>query len=123
MATGDEALRNMRSICLSLPDTTEGSHYGETAWYVKKKLFAACGDKNGACEVTFGLEPSRAAALVASDPRFRPYARDARGVVIDASQVKSWSEIEKLIVESYELRKPRRAKTTKKPVERRRRSR
>jgi predicted DNA-binding protein (MmcQ/YjbR family) len=116
MATAEEALEKMREICLSLPDTREGDHFGETAFYVKGKLFATCGEKHGVCEITFGLEPDHAAALVKSDPRFKPYPRDKRGVVLDAAKVKSWSEIKTLICESYELRKPSKAprKTAKK---------
>jgi predicted DNA-binding protein (MmcQ/YjbR family) len=117
MATAEAALKKMREICLSLPDTREGDHFGETAFYVKGKLFATCGEKHGACEITFGLEPDHAAALVANDPRFKPYPRDKRGVVLDAAKVKSWSEVKTLICESYELRKPSKAprKTAKKP--------
>lgn len=106
MATAEEALEKMREICLSLPDTREGDHFGETAFYVKGKLFATCGEKHGVCEITFGLEPDHAAALVKNDPRFKPYPRDKRGVVLDAAKVRNWSEIKTLILESYELRKP-----------------
>jgi predicted DNA-binding protein (MmcQ/YjbR family) len=109
MATAEEALEQMREICLSFPDTREGAHFGETAFYVKDKLFATCGEKHGVCEIIFGLEPDHAAALVANDPRFKPYARDKRAVVLDAAKVKSWSEVETLIRESYELRKPSKA--------------
>ena len=107
MATGEEALEKMREICLSLPGTREGDHFGKTAFYVSGKLFATCGEKHGVYEITFGLEPDHAAALVASDPRFKPYPRDKRGVVLDAAHVKSWTEVEALILESYELRKPK----------------
>src|SRR5688500_11897768 len=79
MATAEEALQKMREICLALPDTREGGHFGQTAFYVKNKLFATCGEKHGLCEITFGLEPDHAAALVENDPRFKPYSRDKRG--------------------------------------------
>jgi predicted DNA-binding protein (MmcQ/YjbR family) len=106
MATAEEALQKMREICLSLPDTREGDHFGETAFYVKGKLFATCGEKHGVYEIAFGLEPDHAAALVKNDPRFKPYPRDKRGLVLEAAKVRSWSEVKKLILESYELRKP-----------------
>jgi predicted DNA-binding protein (MmcQ/YjbR family) len=114
MATAEAALKKMREICLSLPDAREGAHFGETAFYVKSKLFATCGDKHGTFEITFGLEPDHAEALVANDPRFKPYPRDRRGVVLDAAKVKNWSEIKALILESYDLQKPRKAQ--KKPA-------
>jgi predicted DNA-binding protein (MmcQ/YjbR family) len=106
MATADEALEKVREICLSFPGTREGDHFGDTAFYVKGKLFATCGGKHGACEIVFGLEPEHAELLVANDARFTPYPRDRRGVVIDASKVKNWSELRALLSESYELRKP-----------------
>src|SRR5690349_2805658 len=109
MATAEEALAKVREICLSFPDTREGAHFGEAAFYVKRKLFATCGTKSGACEIIFGLQPDRAAALVKSDPRFKPYPRDRRGVVMDAATVKSWSEVRALHSESYEIQKPARA--------------
>src|SRR5262245_9811581 len=106
MATAAEALRKMREICLALPGAREGDHFGKMAFYVKGKLFATCGEKDGICEITFGLEPDQAAALLENDPRFTPYPRDRRGVVLDAAKVKSWSEIQVLILKSYELVKP-----------------
>jgi hypothetical protein len=106
MATAEQALAKMREICLAFPDTREGDHFGETAFYVKDKLFATCGGKEGVCEIIFGLQPDHAAALLAKDPRFKPYARDRRAVVMDATKVKNWSEVRALLSESYELRKP-----------------
>jgi predicted DNA-binding protein (MmcQ/YjbR family) len=123
MATAAEALRKMREICLAQPDTREGSHFGKTAFYVKGKLFATCEEKDGLCEITFGLEPNEAAALVENDPRFKRYPRDKRGVVLDTAKVRSWSEIKALVLKSYGLVKPPSAKTPRKeskPVRRRR---
>ena len=111
MATTAEAYKKMREICLAFDDTHEGSHFGDVAYYVSKRLFASCGEKHGACEITFGLEPDHAAALVKNDPRFTPYPRDKRGVVIEASKVKSWIELKELLRESYELAKPKKKKT------------
>lgn len=115
MATAKIALRKMREICLALPNAREGHHFGKTAFYAKSKLFATCEDKeDGPCEITFGLEPERAAALVESDPRFKPYPRDKRGVVLDAAQVKDWSEVKALILQSYELVNQPRVSTRRK---------
>jgi hypothetical protein len=111
MATAAEVLRKMREICLALPDTREDDHFGQTAFYVKGKLFATCGGKDGLCQVTFGLEPGQAAALVENDPRFTPYPRDRRGVILDAANVKRWSEVKALILRSYELVRPPSAKS------------
>jgi predicted DNA-binding protein (MmcQ/YjbR family) len=120
LASSDDAVGKMRKICLSLPDTRERDHFGEAGFYVKGKLFAACGKKNGVCEITFGLEPDHAAALVRRDPRFKPYPRDKSGVVLDAADVGSWNELEALIVESYDLRKgpKRQSRAAKRPASR-----
>jgi predicted DNA-binding protein (MmcQ/YjbR family) len=119
MATANEALKKMRELCLSFPDTREGDHFGETAFYVGKKLFATCGEKHGACEIVFGLEPEHAAALVKSDPRFKPYPRDKRAVVVAASDVKDWSELKAFLAESYELQQPKaKAKPARKAARR-----
>ena len=103
-------IERLRAICLALPETTEKIAWGEPTWRVKGKLFATCGEKHGLCEITFGLEPDHAAALVENDPRFKPYPRDRRGVVFDAAKVKSWSEVKELVLESYELAKPPKVK-------------
>ena len=120
MATADEALEKMREICLSLPDTREGGHFGEVAFYVRGRLFATCGQKHGNCQIIFGLQPDHAAALVENDRRFKPYARDKRGVVLDAANVKTWREVKALILESYELRKPPQKKRVEKAAPRKR---
>jgi predicted DNA-binding protein (MmcQ/YjbR family) len=123
MATATESLRKMREICLELPDTREGHHFGKTAFYVKGKLFATCEEEDGRCEITFGLEPDQAAALVKRDARFRPYPRDKRGVVLDAADVKRWSEVKVLVLKSYELVRTPSAKTPAKESSPRKRTR
>ncbi|MFZ5477398.1 MAG: MmcQ/YjbR family DNA-binding protein [Myxococcota bacterium] len=97
-----DALAQMRALCLSLPDTTERSHFGDAAFYVKGRMFASCGTKSGSWEVVFGLEPARLAALLRQDPRFAPYPRDERAVVVDVAGV-TIQELEPLLRESYEL--------------------
>jgi predicted DNA-binding protein (MmcQ/YjbR family) len=122
MATAKVALEKMREICLSLPDTREGNHFAQTAFYVKDKLFAVCGDKHGVWQIAFGLELEHAAALADHDPRFKLYPRDKRGIVVDVADVKSWREIKALLLESYELAKPHKKPSKKSaPVRRARR--
>ena len=119
MATAKAALEKMREICLSFPDTREGPHFGQTAFYVKGKLFAVCGDKYGVWQIAFGLKAERAAALAENDPRFKLHPRDKRGVVVDVADVKSWGEIKALLVESLELMKPKK-KLARRPAPARR---
>ena len=70
------ALEKIREICLSLPETTEGTHGGKACSPCAEKLFLTFGGKRA--ELGVGLEPAHAAALVSADPRFRPCPRDKR---------------------------------------------
>jgi hypothetical protein len=121
MATAAAALEKMREICLSFPDTREGDHFGQAGFYVKRKLFAVCGEKRGVCEIAFGLEADHAAALAEQDPKFKLHPRDKRGVVVEVANVKNWTEIKSLLLESYELVRP--AKAPKKTATRSKRGR
>jgi len=47
MAAAPTALRMMREICLSLPETVEADHFGESCFRVRKRIFASCGEKDG----------------------------------------------------------------------------
>ena len=38
MATAQTALRMMREVCLSLPDTVEAEHFGEACFRVAKRI-------------------------------------------------------------------------------------
>ena len=117
MATAKTALRMMREVCLSLPDTSEGVHFGEAFFRVGKRGFASCGEKKGICRIVVQLEPAHARRLVASDPRFEPYARQKNCVWIDAGKVEDWDEVRALVLESYRLneavnRSPKITRTT-----------
>lgn len=120
--TARTLLRMMREFCLSLPETDEAEHFGEACFRVGKRIFATCGEKHGVCRVVFQLEPRHARRLVASDPRFQPYARQKDGVWIDAADVEEWDEVRALVLESYQLRKvdARPSKKGKPPARRKR---
>jgi predicted DNA-binding protein (MmcQ/YjbR family) len=107
MATAQTALRKMREVCLSLPDSVESAHFGEACFRVGKRTFASCGEKEGVCRLVFQLEPEHARRLVASDARFEPYARQDDCVWMNAAQVKDWHEVRALALESYRLNHPR----------------
>jgi predicted DNA-binding protein (MmcQ/YjbR family) len=106
MATAQAALRWMRKTCLSLPDTVEGDHFGESCFRVGKKIFATCGEKDGVCRIVFQLTADHARTLIATDSRFEPYARQRDGVWMDVAGVTDWNEVRALVLESYELNAP-----------------
>jgi predicted DNA-binding protein (MmcQ/YjbR family) len=93
------AVEAMRAYCLSLPDTSEGAHFGAVAFRVGKKMFTTVGDQNG---VVVQLEPEHAAALVEKDARFKRYPQARHTVSFELAAVREWKE---LVRESYELQK------------------
>lgn len=107
------ALEKMRKVVGGLADTSERPHFGESMFYVGRKPFASCGDKNG---IVVGLEPDHAATLVDRDERFRFYSRAQHAVAFEPAKVpqKEW---EALVRVSYELvaAKAKTAKTKPKP--------
>jgi predicted DNA-binding protein (MmcQ/YjbR family) len=100
------ALRMMRELCLSLPDSVEAEHFSEACFRVGKWIFASCGEKDGVCRLVFQLEPEHARRLVASDPRFEPYARQKNCVWMNAADVEDWDEARALVLESDRLNQP-----------------
>ena len=119
MATPQAALKKMREICLSLPDSREGEHFGQSAFRAGGRMFASCGFKDGTCRIVVQLEAARVKRLLSSDPRFRRYPLAPNCVELAAEDVRSWSEVRDLVRESYRLnvpakarpRRPARAKT------------
>jgi predicted DNA-binding protein (MmcQ/YjbR family) len=99
-------LKKMRALCESLPGTSEGSHFGSIAFKAGTRLFATYREESDDAVLVVGLEPEHAAALLDADPRFTPYPRDRRAVVIHGSRIKSWDEIHPLVLESYGLATP-----------------
>src|SRR5262245_40920800 len=96
----------MRETCLSLPDTVEADHFGAVCFRVGKRIFASCGEKDGVCRLVLQLEPEHTRRLVASDPRFEPYARQNHCVSMDVACVEDWEEVQALVLESYRLNAP-----------------
>jgi predicted DNA-binding protein (MmcQ/YjbR family) len=110
-----EPLARMREICLSLPNTSEGSHFGQRAFKVGKQMFATCGDKRGEWEIVVQLTPAHARAIVRKDPRFKPYTRAPHCVLFEATGVIDWAEVRDLVGESYRLNAPARKRPKQLP--------
>jgi len=103
MLTTDTALKKMRELCASLPDTSERRHFGEAMFYAGKKGFASCGEKGGVCRFVFQLEPARTEHLLQTDTRFARYPFAKQCLVLRAADAKSWSEVKAFMLESYRL--------------------
>lgn len=123
MATPAAALKLMRSLCLALPDTTEGTHYGKVSFKVKRKIFATCGEERVGYGVIVALEPEHLRLVAASDPRFSPYREYPNCVFLAAADMNDHDEVRELVAESYGIvsgttraaeRKPAKKRTVKK---------
>ena len=93
----------VREFCLSLPDSSEKPHFGDSMFYVLGKGFASCGEKHGPCQIVVGLEPAHAAMLVERDSRFTAYPRAKHAVVLELARAKNWAEVKGLLLASYEM--------------------
>ena len=103
MATFDEALTEMRRICLDRAHTTEGRHFGDRFVKVRRKIFASCGQAEHGPVIVVQLHPNRVRDLVANDPLVTKYPRSANTVSIDVSGSVRWDEIEHPVQESYDI--------------------
>ena len=109
MAKNDSVLTKMREICLSLPDTKETMTWGQPHFRVGEKIFSGYGEEKGKQVIGFKLDMEHADEVI-KDPRFwrAPYVGHKGWVSMDASQVKDWSEVRPMILESYRLIAPKR---------------
>jgi predicted DNA-binding protein (MmcQ/YjbR family) len=131
----DAALKRMRAICLSLPDTKETPTWGQPHFRVGNKIFSGLGEEKGVLTVGVKLEMDHADAMVRRPGFSRaPYVGHKGWVSIDVEKVRDWGEIEALVHESYRLIAPKKIlarwqqeraaeKTPKKPAAGRRKSR
>jgi predicted DNA-binding protein (MmcQ/YjbR family) len=116
MATADlpkRPLKQLRKICLALPESTEKETWGSPTFRVRDKIFAAFGysdldifapgDEGTVLVVTMKAAAGEQEGLLASGlPFFRPKYVGHRGwigVGLDADS--DWAEIEELIIDSY----------------------
>ena len=88
----------MRAICADLPDVKEKPHYGDVMFTAGGKTFASC----SRTEVVFEPVAEMRGALD-GDPRFKPYPRDKRAVVMDVSGPTDWNLVKQLVFDSYGL--------------------
>jgi predicted DNA-binding protein (MmcQ/YjbR family) len=99
----EQALKWMREVCLALPDTSEGVHYGEIVFSVGKEMFASGGEKRGPRRIAFKIDARRTADLLARDQRFKRHPYEKTGLWIKASDVDDWQQMRSFVEESYRL--------------------
>lgn len=104
-----KVLEQMKKICLSLPDTQLTMTWDQPHFRVGEKIFAGCGEEKGKLVVGFKLEMEHADEIL-GDKRFTraPYVGHKGWVSMDATGIKDWEEVRKLVLESYRLIAPKR---------------
>lgn len=109
-----DPLEHLRSLCLTMPESTERISHGEPTWFVRgKKVFVSYAGHHHDDRVGFwcAAPPGTQEALVASDPdRFYrpPYVghRGWLGVYLDVPV--DWDEIAEIVEDAFRVVAPKR---------------
>jgi predicted DNA-binding protein (MmcQ/YjbR family) len=103
-------LARLRKLCLALPETDEGSSFGNPVWRVGKKSFAVLYDYGKGLTISFWVGIERQGPLE-MDPRFSipPYSGPNGWIALDASQGVNDRELRDFLTESYRHFATRRA--------------
>ncbi len=104
-------LERLRSICLALPEATEGQGVGDPTWRVRDKIFAMRHPAAGRSSLWCKAPPGVQGALVASEPgRFfvPPYVGHHGWIGVWLDVELDWDELAEFIEESYRLTAPKR---------------
>ena len=116
VATPDEALRRVREICLSLPETTEQVFGGHTTptFRVRNKIFAMISEgerEDRGLALWCKAAPGAQGVLIDADPdRFfaPPYVGPKGWIGIRLDRPTDWGELADLVTDSYRLIAPKR---------------
>ena len=98
----DKALREVRSLCLALPETSEVEAWGHPTFRAGKKMFAAFGGEGG--DRTLGLKVGfERQEELRKDARFfpTPYAANQGWVSLRIDNQTDWDEVNGLVREAY----------------------
>ena len=107
----EATLDRLRSICLALPEATEGGGVGDPSFRVREKIFAMQHGMDGRPSLWCKAQPGLQAALVRTHPtRFfvPPYVGHHGWIGIWLDVALDWDEVADLIEESYRLTAPKR---------------
>ena len=98
----DGALKEVRQLCLALPEAGEIEAWGHPTFRAGKKMFAAFGGEAGALSLGLKVGFDRQEALLA-DGRFfpTPYAARQGWVSLPIDGATDWDEVRGLVREAY----------------------
>lgn len=92
----------LRRLCLSLPESSEGTQFGYPVWRAGTKTFALARRDEQGLTLNFwvGVDTQ---VLMISDPRYRipPYMGHNGWIALDVESGCDWTEIEALATASY----------------------
>jgi predicted DNA-binding protein (MmcQ/YjbR family) len=98
----NKALKQVRSLCLALPETREVKAWGQPTFRAGKKMFAAFGDEYGEPALSLKVGYERQEELLADDRFFpTPYAAHQGWVSLRIDSKTDWDEVNGLIREAY----------------------
>jgi predicted DNA-binding protein (MmcQ/YjbR family) len=100
--TYDRALKEVRAICLALPETREVEAWGHPTFRAGKKMFAAFGELEGVLSIGMKMSHQRQDELL-EDERFfpTPYAARLGWVSLRVDGRTDWVEVRGLVHEAY----------------------
>jgi predicted DNA-binding protein (MmcQ/YjbR family) len=94
---------SIREYCLSLPHTTEKLQWGDALCFkVNERMFAVLGLDNP--RLSFKCTPEKFAELIEREHvQPSPYLGRYKWVMLDRLDAVRWSELQELILQSYEM--------------------
>jgi predicted DNA-binding protein (MmcQ/YjbR family) len=98
----DQALTELRAICLALPEASEVEAWGHPTFRAGKKMFAAFGAQAGELAIGLKVGHERQEELL-NDGRFfpTPYAAHQGWVSLRVDGNTDWDEVRRLVREAY----------------------
>jgi predicted DNA-binding protein (MmcQ/YjbR family) len=98
----EKALKQVRAICLALPESCEVEAWGHPTFRAGKKMFAGCGEEGGVLTLGLNVGFERQDELL-NDKRFypTPYAARLGWVSLRLDGATDWGEIRGLLQEAY----------------------
>ncbi len=97
-------LKELRNLCLALPESSEDSQFGNPAFRAGKKSFCNLSHREGKTQLQIWVGAERQLSLTSLDPRFRipPYVGQNGWINLDITTRQNWQEIDELLRLSYE---------------------
>jgi len=95
-------LKKLDPLCLSLPETSRASQFGNPVWKAGKKTFCSTHHRSGRLQLSFRVGAEQQ-SLMTLDPRFSiPAFTGHNGwIELDVEDHADWEEIESLLMTSY----------------------